>query len=141
MSKITIYHNPSCGTSRNVLTIIRETGEEPNIVEYLKTPPDKDELKALLRHMGMKPRDLLRKKGDVYDKLKPDNPKLSDDQVIDLMLKHPVLIERPVVVTPRGVRLCRPAEAVFEILPEARGVQIIQEDSCKVVDLKGRPVK
>ena len=113
----TIYHNPSCSTSRNVLTMIRSRGEEPTIVEYLKTPPSRDELKSLLRQMAMAPRDLLRRKGMPYDELGLDDPKWTDDELIDLMLQHPILIERPIVVTGKGVRLCRPPETVLEILP------------------------
>jgi arsenate reductase (glutaredoxin) len=113
----TIYHNPGCGTSRNVLAMIRNAGAEPRIVEYLKTPPNRDELEGLLRRMAITPRDLLRRKGTPYDELGLDDPKWTDDQLIDLMTRHPILIERPIVVTDRGVRLCRPAEAVLDILP------------------------
>jgi arsenate reductase (glutaredoxin) len=113
----TIYHNPSCGTSRHVLAMIRDAGEEPRIIEYLKTPPTRDELAGLLRRMAMAPRDLLRRKGTPYDELGLDDPKWTDAELIDLMLQHPILIQRPIVVTDRGVRLCRPAETVLEILP------------------------
>jgi arsenate reductase (glutaredoxin) len=113
----TIYHNPSCGTSRNVLAMIRSTGEEPRIVEYLKTPPTRDELVDLLRQMAISPRDLLRRKGTPYDELGLDDAKWTDEQLVDLMLQHPILINRPIVVTDRGVRLCRSAETVLEILP------------------------
>jgi arsenate reductase len=113
----TIYHNPGCGTSRNVLAMIRDAGEEPRIVEYLKTPPSRDELKSLLRGMAITPRDLLRRKGTPYDELGLDDPKWTDDQLIDLMTRHPILIERPIVVTGKGVRLCRPSETVLDILP------------------------
>ena len=113
----TIYHNPDCGTSRNVLAMIRHAGEEPEIIEYLKTPPTRDELKGLLRQMAIAPRDLLRRKGAPYDELGLDDPGWTDDQLIDLMLQHPILINRPIVVTDKGVRLCRPAETVLEILP------------------------
>jgi arsenate reductase (glutaredoxin) len=113
----TIYHNPSCGTSRNVLARIRDAGEEPRVVEYLKTPPTRDELVDLLRRMAMAPRDLLRRKGTPYHEIGLDDPKWADDQLIDLMLEHPILINRPIVVTDKGVRLCRPAETVLEILP------------------------
>lgn len=112
MSTTTIYHNPKCGTSRNVLAMIRNTGEEPRIVEYLKNPPTRDELADLIRRMGVSPRAILRRKGTPYDELGLDDPKFSDDELIDLMLQHPILIERPIVVTPLGVRLCRPADAV-----------------------------
>ena len=113
----TIYHNPSCGTSRNVLAMIRAAGEEPRIIEYLRTPPSREELKGLLRQMAIAPRDLLRRKGKPYDELGLDDPKWTDEQLIDLMLRHPILIERPIVVTDKGVRLCRPSETVLEILP------------------------
>jgi arsenate reductase (glutaredoxin) len=112
----TIYHNPDCGTSRHVLAMIRDAGEEPQIIEYLKTPPSREQLKGLLRQMAISPRDLLRRKGTPYDELGLDDPKWTDDQLIDLMLQHPILINRPIVVTDMGARLCRPAETVLEIL-------------------------
>jgi arsenate reductase len=114
---VTIYHNPSCGTSRNTLAMIRRSGVEPEIIEYLKTPPDRTTLIDLIRRMGITPRDLLRRKGTPYDALGLDDPKWTDDELIDLMLKHPILINRPIVVTPKGVRLCRPSETVLDILP------------------------
>ncbi len=114
---ITIYHNPACGTSRNVLGIIRESGVEPVVIEYLKTPPTRETLKSLIALMGGSVRDAIRRKGTPYDELGLDDPSLSDDQLIDAMLKHPILINRPIVVTPLGVKLCRPSEAVREILP------------------------
>jgi arsenate reductase (glutaredoxin) len=113
----TIYHNPSCGTSRNVLAMIRNAGEEPRIIEYLKTPPTRDEVVDLLHRMAMAPRDLLRPKGTPYDELGLDDPTWTDDQLIDLMLQHPILINRLIVVTDKDVRLCRPAETVLEVLP------------------------
>jgi arsenate reductase len=113
----TIYHNSNCGTSRHVLALIRGRGEAPRVIEYLKTPPSRRELIDLLHRMAMAPRDLLRRKGTPYDELGLDDPKWTDDQLIDLMLQHPILIERPIVVTEKGVRLCRPAETVLEILP------------------------
>ena len=116
MSDVTIYHNPSCTTSRKVLAAIRATGVEPRVVEYLKTPPGRTELQSLLSHMEMTPRALLRRRGTPYDELELDDPKLSDDSLIDAMLAHPILIERPIVVTSRGVRLCRPVEKLTEIL-------------------------
>lgn len=116
---VTIYHNPACGTSRNTLAMIRQTGEEPVVIEYLKTPPSRERLVQLLRAMKLKPRDLLRSKGTLYEELHLADPKWSDDELIDFMLAHPVLINRPIVETPKGVRLCRPAETVLEILPEA----------------------
>ena len=114
---VTIYHNPSCGTSRNTLAMIRQSGEEPEVIEYLKTPPPHERLIELLRAMNMRPRELLRRKGTPYDELGLDDPKWSDDELIALMLDHPILINRPIVVTPRGVRLCRPSEVVLDILP------------------------
>lgn len=114
---VTLYHNPACGTSRNVLGLIRNAGIEPQIVEYLKTPPSREELVNLIQQMNIRPRDLLRRKGSPYDELGLDDPKWTDDELIDLMLKHPMLIERPIVVTRLGVRLARPAEKVLDILP------------------------
>ena len=125
---ITIYHNPACGTSRNVLALIRNSGEEPRVIEYLKTPPTRDQLAELVRRMGMRPRDLLRRKGTPYDALGLDNPKFSDEALIDLMIEHPILINRPIVVTPLGVRLCRPSETVLEILPDAQRQPFFKED-------------
>ncbi len=114
---VTIYHNPACGTSRNTLATIRERAGEPEIVEYLKTPPSRQRLKELLAAMGMKPRELLRQKGTPYAGLGLCDPKWTDDELIDFMIAHPILIERPIVVTDKGTRLCRPAEKVLEILP------------------------
>ena len=114
---VTIYHNPSCGTSRNTLAMIRQSGEEPEVIEYLKTPPPRERLIELLRAMNMRPRELLRRKGTPYDELGLDDPKWSDDELIALMLEHPILINRPIVVTAKGVRLCRPSEVVLDILP------------------------
>lgn len=117
---VTIYHNPDCGTSRNVLALIRDSGEEPRVVEYLKTPPDRDELVGLIARMGIPARDLLRRNGTPYDALKLDDPSLTDDALVDAMLAHPILINRPIVVTPTTVKLCRPSETVLDILPNAR---------------------
>ena len=114
---VTIYHNPQCGTSRNVLAMIRDSGEQPEVIEYLKTPPTRDRLVELIGRMGISPRELLRRKGTLYDELGLDDPSLTDDALIDLMLEHPILINRPIVVTPKGVKLCRPAETVRDILP------------------------
>ena len=116
MSKITIYHNPLCGTSRNVLAILREGDEEPQVIEYLKTPPTKAKLKELIARMGVPVRDVLRRKGTPFEELGLDDPSLTDDQLLDAMMEHPILINRPIVVTPKGVRLCRPPETVREIL-------------------------
>ena len=118
---VTIYHNPACGTSRNVLGLIRNSGEEPVVIEYLKNPPTRAELVGLIARMGISVRDLLRRKGTPYDELGLDDPALTDDQLIDAMMAHPILINRPIVVTPLGVKLCRPSETVLEILPAARG--------------------
>ena len=113
---ITIYHNPACGTSRNTLAMIRQSGEEPEVIEYLKTPPTRDRLIELLRAMSMRPRELLRRKGTPYDELGLDDPKWTDEELIEFMLQHPILINRPFVVTPKGVLLCRPSEVVLDIL-------------------------
>ena len=115
---ITIYHNPKCGTSRNVLAMIRDRGLEPHVVEYLKTPPSRAELADLIARMGITPRALLRRKGTPYDEFGLDDPGRSDDMLIDVMVKEPIFIERPIVVSPLGVRLCRPPETVLEILPK-----------------------
>lgn len=137
---ITIYHNPNCGTSRNVLAIIRNSGEAPEIVEYLKTPPSRDMLVGLIARMGMSPRDLLRRKGTPYDALGLDDPSLSNEALIDAMIEHPILIERPVVVTPDGVKLCRPSETVLDILPSPRKGALAKEDGEPVADAAGRRV-
>ena len=113
---VTIYHNPSCGTSRNVLAMIRASGEEPEIIEYLKTPPDRARLIELIEAMGISPRALLRQKGTPYAELGLADPEWSDDELIDFMLKHPILINRPIVVTQKGTKLCRPSEAVLDLL-------------------------
>jgi arsenate reductase len=118
---VTIYHNPSCGTSRNTLTMIRQSGEEPEVVEYLKTPPSRARLVELIAAMGMSPRALLREKGTPYAELGLADPKWSDDELIDAMLAHPILINRPIVATPRGVRLCRPSELVLDLLENPAG--------------------
>jgi arsenate reductase len=117
MPKITIYHNPACGTSRNVLGFIRERGIEPEVIEYLKTPPDRKTLQQLIGKMGIPVRDLLRRKGTPYDELGLDDPALTDDQLLDAMMEHPILINRPIVVTDKAAKLCRPSETVHEILP------------------------
>ena len=114
---ITIYHNPACGTSRNTLAMIRQSGEEPEVIEYLKTSPSRARLIELIAAMGIRPRDLLREKGTPYAELGLGDPKWSDDELIDAMQEHPILINRPVVVTPLGTKLCRPSEAVLDILP------------------------
>jgi arsenate reductase len=125
---ITIYHNPDCGTSRNTLAMIRQSGEEPEIVEYLQRPPPREKLVALISAMAISPRDLLRKKGTPYAELGLDDPILSDDQLIDQMLVHPILINRPIVETAKGARLCRPSEAVLDILPNPHIGRFVKED-------------
>ena len=125
---ITIYHNPNCGTSRNTLAMIRQSGEEPEVIEYLKTPPSRETLIDLMKRMGLGPRELLRQKGTPYADLDLGNPKWTDDQLIDFMMAHPILINRPIVVTPLGVKLCRPSEAVLNILPNANIGAFTKED-------------
>ncbi|MEN3349641.1 MAG: hypothetical protein V7632_3276 [Bradyrhizobium sp.] len=125
---ITIYHNPECGTSRNTLAMIRQSGEEPEIVEYLKTPPPRDTLVSLIAAMGITPRALLREKGTPYATLDLADPKWSDDELIDFMMAHPILINRPIVVSPKGVKLCRPSEAVLDLLAVADIGQFVKED-------------
>lgn len=137
---ITIYHNPGCGTSRNVLALIRNSGEEPEVIEYLKTPPSRERLQALIAAMGISVRDLLRRKGTPFDELGLDDPKFSNDELIDLMLAHPILINRPIVETSLGTRLCRPSEAVLEILPNPQQGEFRKEDGELVVDANGRRV-
>ena len=124
---VTIYHNPDCGTSRNTLAMIRQSGEEPEVIEYLKTPPSRARLVELIEAMGIPVRALLREKGTPYAELGLADPKWTDDELIDLMLKHPILINRPIVVTPKGVRLCRPSEAVLDLL-ERPVASFVKED-------------
>jgi arsenate reductase len=124
----TIYHNPACGTSRNTLAMIRQSGEEPTIVEYLKTPPSRETLIALMGAMQIEPRDLLRRKGTPYDELGLDDGKWTNDELIGFMLAHPILINRPIVVTPRGTRLCRPSERVLEVLSNPSIGDFTKED-------------
>ncbi|HCE6509275.1 arsenate reductase (glutaredoxin) [Pseudomonas aeruginosa] len=140
MSNITIYHNPTCGTSRNVLALIRNSGEEPNVIEYLKTPPDRETLQRLITDMGAPMRAVLREKGTPYAELGLDDPKWGDEQLIGFMLQHPILINRPIVVTPLGTRLCRPSEAVLDILPQPQRGAFRKEDGEAVVDTEGRRV-
>lgn len=136
---VIIYHNPDCGTSRNVLGLIRNAGVEPHVIEYLKTPPARALLVQLMARAGLAPRDLLRQKGTPYAKLGLDDPSLDDDRLIDAMMAHPVLINRPLVVTPLGVRLCRPSEEVLDLLPPQRGA-FTKEDGEPVVDAAGRRI-
>lgn len=125
---VTIYHNPACGTSRNVLGLIRATGEEPHVIAYLETPPTREELVSLIARMGITPRDLLRQKGTPYAALGLDDPTLDDDALIDAMMAHPVLINRPIVVGPRGVGLCRPSERVLALLDRPLREDFVKED-------------
>ena len=140
MSNITIYHNPACGTSRNVLALIRNSGEEPTVIEYLKTPPDRATLMVLIAAMGVSARAVLREKGTPYAELGLGDPQWGDDRLIDFMLQHPILINRPIVVTPLGTRLCRPSEAVLDILPQPQRGAFNKEDGEAVVDAEGRKV-
>lgn len=134
---ITIYHNPACGTSRNTLAMIRQSGEEPEVIEYLKHPPSREQLVHLLRAMKLAPRGLLRKKGTPYDELGLDDPKWGDDDLIDFMIAHPILLNRPIVITPRGTKLCRPSEVVLEILPNPDIGPFTKEDGEVIIDEQG----
>ncbi len=140
MGGITIFHNPACGTSRNVLALIRNSGVEPTVVDYLQTPPGRDRLVELLAAMQMPVRGLLRRKGTPYDELKLDDPAWTDAQLLDFMVAHPVLMNRPIVVTPRGTRLCRPSETVLDLLPEPQRAAFTKEDGVAVIDEKGQRV-
>lgn len=140
MTDITIYHNPACGTSRNVLALIRNCGEEPSVIEYLKAPPDRDTLEGLIAAMGVPVRDVLRHQGTPYDELGLGDPKWTEAQLVDFMLQHPILINRPIVVTPLGTRLCRPSEAVLDILPQPQQAAFAKEDGEAVVDPEGQRV-
>lgn len=141
MSDITIYHNPNCGTSRNTLALILNSGVEPTVVEYLKTPPTLDELKSLLSRMGSTVREVLRQKGTPYDELDLGNPKWTDEQLFDFIALHPILLNRPIVVTPIGVRLCRPSETVLDILPNPQQGPFTKEDGEVVIDSEGRRLR
>lgn len=140
MTAITLYHNPKCGTSRNVLALIRNSGVEPEVIEYLKTPPTKARLAELVAATGQGVRALLREKGTPYAELDLGNPKWSDDELLDAMLAHPILINRPLVVSPLGVRLCRPSEAVLDLLPNPQQGAFAKEDGEQVIDAKGQRV-
>lgn len=141
---ITIYHNPACGTSRNVLALIRNSipagGAEPQVIEYLKDPPDRATLEGLIARMGIGVRALLREKGTPYAELGLDDPGLSDAALLDAMMQHPILINRPIVVTPLGVRLCRPSETVLDILPDPQRGPIMKEDGTPLIDASGARV-
>ncbi|MDQ0503602.1 arsenate reductase (glutaredoxin) [Xanthobacter agilis] len=136
---VIIYHNPDCGTSRNTLALIRNAGVEPHIIEYLKTPPSRALLSQLIARAGLSVRDVLREKGTPFGELGLDNPALSDDALLDAMMAHPILINRPIVVSPKGVRLCRPSELVLDLLPPQQGA-FTKEDGTRVVDHAGHPV-
>ena len=136
---VIIYHNPDCGTSRNTLAMIRNAGVEPHVIEYLKTPPSRDMLTQLIARMGISVRELLREKGTPYTELGLADPALSDEQLLDAMMAHSILINRPIVVSPKGVRLCRPSEDVLDLLPPQHG-EFVKEDGERVIDGHGRRV-
>ncbi len=138
---VTIYHNPDCGTSRNTLGLIRNAGIEPTVIEYLKNPPNRSTLVDLIARAGLSVREAVREKGTPFVKLGLDNPATTDEQLIDAMLAHPILINRPFVVTPTGVRLCRPSEAVLDILPAPQLGAFTKEDGEAVIDADGKRVK
>lgn len=137
---IVIYHNPECGTSRNALAMIRNAGIEPHVIEYLKTPPSRALLESLIARAGIAPRALLREKGTPYAELGLDNPALDDAALMDAMMAHPILINRPLVVSPLGVKLCRPSEEVLDLLPQAQQAAFAKEDGELVVDAEGNRV-
>ncbi|MCO4206429.1 glutaredoxin-dependent arsenate reductase [Aeromonas hydrophila] len=139
-AQITIYHNPACGTSRNTLALIRNSGVEPTVIHYLETPPGRDTLLALIAAMGMPVRDLLRQNVPPYEALGLAENKFSDDELVDAMLVHPILINRPIVVTPLGTKLCRPSELVLDILPSPQQGAFSKEDGEQVVDAQGRRI-
>ncbi|MDM5087824.1 glutaredoxin-dependent arsenate reductase [Aeromonas bestiarum] len=141
MSAITIYHNPECGTSRNTLALIRNSGVEPTVIHYLETPPSRDQLVVLIAAMGMPVRELLRKNVPPYEALGLAEGSFSDEALIDAMLAHPILINRPIVVTPLGTRLCRPSELVLDILPDQQKGAFAKEDGEQVVDASGKRLK
>ena len=140
MANITIYHNPACGTSRNTLALIRNSGVEPEVIEYLKTPPTKAQLQELLAAMGTGARALLREKGTPFAELGLSDAKWSDDELLDFVVQHPILMNRPVVVTPLGAKLCRPSELVLDILPDAQRAAFNKEDGEAVVNAQGQRV-
>ena len=141
MSNVTIYHNPACGTSRNTLELIRNSGTEPTVIQYLETPPSREVLVKLIADMGITVRALLRKNVEPYEQLGLAEGTFSDDQLIDFMLQHPILINRPIVVTPLGTRLCRPSEVVLDILPDAQRGSFTKEDGERVVDEQGKRIE
>ncbi|MEP8773747.1 glutaredoxin-dependent arsenate reductase [Enterobacter hormaechei] len=138
MTDITIYHNPACGTSRNTLALIQNSGVEPTVILYLETPPDRDKLKELISAMGISVRALLRKNVEPYEQLGLTEDRFTDEELIEAMLSHPILINRPIVVTPLGTRLCRPSEVVLDILPNPEKGEFIKEDGEKVVGKDGK---
>ncbi|WP_287369608.1 arsenate reductase (glutaredoxin) [Thauera sp.] len=140
MTDITIYHNPRCGTSRNTLAMIRNSGAEPRVIEYLKTPPNREKLVELIAAAGLGVRGIMRAKEALFAELGLADPARSDDELIDAMMAHPILINRPIVVTPQGTRLCRPSEVVLGILPQPQRGAFTKEDGEKVVDAEGRRV-
>lgn len=137
---VIVYHNPNCGTSRNTLGLIRNAGIEPHVIEYLKTPPSREMLVRLIGRMGVGVRDILREKGTPYADLGLADPALTDAQLLDAMMEHPILINRPIVVTPLGVKLCRPSEVVVDLLPAPQQGEFIKEDGERVIDDQGRRV-
>jgi arsenate reductase len=140
LNTVTIYHNPQCETSRNTLAMIRNAGIEPTIIEYLRTPPAREQLERMIRAAGLSVRAALREKGTPYHDLGLGNPQLTDAQLLDAMMLHPVLINRPFVITERGTRLCRPSEVVLEILPQAQRGHFAKEDGEVIIDDKGQRV-
>jgi arsenate reductase len=140
MTDITIYHNPACGTSRNTLALIRNSGAVPEVIEYLKTPPGKIRLQQLLAAMGIAARALLRQKGTPYEELGLGDPKWTEDELVDFMVQHPILMNRPVVVTPLGAKLCRPSELVLDILPGEQKGSFSKEDGEAVINAEGQRV-
>lgn len=140
-TSITIYHNPACGTSRNTLALIRNSGVEPTVIHYLETPPSRETLVALIAAMGMPVQDLLRKNVPPFEELGLAEERFSDDELIDAMLAHPILINRPIVVTPLGTKLCRPSEVVLDILPSLQQGAFSKEDGEQVVDAQGKRIK
>lgn len=140
MPSITIYHNPNCGTSRNVLGLIRNSGVEPEVIAYLETPPTRSKLVELLAQMAIPVRALLRRKGTPYDELRLDDERLSDDELIDAMIAHPILMNRPIVVTAQGTRLCRPSETVLDILPAPQRGTFVKEDGELLIKAEGQHV-
>ena len=141
MDTITIYHNPKCGTSRNTLALIRHSGVEPQVIEYLQTPPDRDRLASMIREAGLTVREAIREKGTPFHELGLDDPALGDEALLDAMVAHPSLINRPFVVTPLGVKLCRPSELVLDILPPMEHGPFVKEDGERVLDESGKRVR